>query len=106
VVERPSFKVLEDRDYERLADVFTALANPLRLRILDLVSTSDRPLHIKAVAKLTKTKYSLAYKHVRLLEKANLVTIYEVGRSRVVALKSQELLQKAFLLGQEALAVK
>jgi DNA-binding transcriptional ArsR family regulator len=94
------------RDYERLAGVFTALANPLRLRILDLVSTSDRPLHIKAVAKLTKTKYSLTYKHVRTLEKANLVTIYEVGRSRVVALKSHEILRKAFILGQEAIMLK
>lgn len=90
-------------DYERLADVFTALGNPLRLRILELVSKSDRPLHIKAIANLTKTRYSLAYKHVKTLEEADLVTIYEVGRSRVVALKSPELLQKAFTLGSQIL---
>ncbi|MEM1965807.1 MAG: winged helix-turn-helix domain-containing protein [Candidatus Caldarchaeum sp.] len=96
----------QDKELEDIAAVFSALGNPLRLKILSIVSASDRPLHIKAVAKITKTRYTLAYKHVKTLEKAGLITIYEVGRSRVIALKSPTLFEKAVALGQELIAIK
>ncbi|MEM2096437.1 MAG: winged helix-turn-helix domain-containing protein [Candidatus Caldarchaeum sp.] len=97
---------VDDEALKELSEVFSALGNPLRLKMLKVVSTSDRPLHIKAVAKLTKTRYALAYKHVKTLEKAGLVTIYEVGRSRVVAPRSPAVFDRAVSLGREIVVKK
>ncbi len=91
----------EEEELVEIATVFSALGNPLRLRILNIISSSNRPLHIKAVARMTKTRYTLTYKHVKTLEKAGLVFVYEVGRSRVLALKSPELLDKVIGLGRD-----
>jgi len=87
---------LEEEKLKAAADVFAALGNPLRLKVLTAVGSSDRPLHIKAVAKMLKTRYPVIYKHVKILERAGLVTIYEVGRSRVVSLRSPEIIEKLF----------
>jgi len=67
--------------------VFNALGNETRLRILIMAAESERPLHIKAYAKALKKRYSAVYRHVSILRRAGLVTVYEVGRSRVVVPK-------------------
>ncbi len=85
---------------ERLARAFAALGNPVRLRILRILSTSDRPLHIKAIAKLTKTRYNAAYKHVKMLEEAGLINIFEVGRSRVLSIRSPQLVEQVWDFGK------
>ncbi|MDW7978634.1 MAG: winged helix-turn-helix domain-containing protein [Candidatus Caldarchaeum sp.] len=97
---------ISEAEIIKLAGVFSALGNPLRLKILKIVSTSDRPLHIKAVARLIKTRYALAYKHVKTLETAGLVTIYEVGRSRVVAVKSHDAFERVVSMGKELIVEK
>ncbi|MEM4573779.1 MAG: winged helix-turn-helix domain-containing protein [Candidatus Caldarchaeum sp.] len=79
---------------EKIANVFAALGHPHRLRILEIVSASERPLHIKGVARIIKTRYAITYKHVKILREAGLVTIYEVGRSRVVAPRKPDLYLK------------
>jgi len=68
----------------KIALVFEAIGNPVRFKILMLVNETERPLHIKAVAKILKMDYAAVYRHVKILEKSGLIGIYEVGRSRVL----------------------
>lgn len=85
--------MLEGDEVGDAARLFHALGNGLRLRILGLLVSTDQPLHIKAVSKRLKTSYPTVYKHVNVLKKAGLVKVYEVGRSRVVALRNPEALK-------------
>ena len=94
-------QVVPSEEIEKLSRLFMALGNPVRLRILSLVSSSQRPLHIRGIARLIKTRYAITYKHVKTLQEAGLVTIYEVGRSRVVAPKHPELFRKITLFGKD-----
>ncbi|MEN3047641.1 MAG: winged helix-turn-helix domain-containing protein [Candidatus Caldarchaeales archaeon] len=77
----------EEDGLKDLAKVLSALGNITRLRILKLVSETDRPLHIKALSRALKVRYSAVYRHVVTLRKAGIVTVHEVGRSRVVAIR-------------------
>ncbi len=79
--------MLTDQEYKSVTRVFRTLANETRLRILIIASQSDRPLHIKAFSRMLKKRYSAIYRHVDMMRRAGLITIYEVGRSRVVALR-------------------
>ncbi len=79
--------MLTDQEYKSISRVFRTLANETRLRILIIASQSDRPLHIKAFSRMLKKRYSAIYRHVDLMRRAGLITIYEVGRSRVVTLR-------------------
>ena len=88
-------------DSERLSKVFNALGNPTRLKILRLVTDTRRPLHIKAVARALKMDYGAVYRHIDVLEKANLVQIFEVGRSRVLSPLHNELLAQLFTLAEQ-----
>jgi len=85
---------LKDDEVEKVARVFNALGNPTRLRILVLVAETERPLHIKAVAKALKMDYAALYRQVKVLEASGLLNVYEVGRSRVLSSKDAELLRK------------
>lgn len=78
----------------RIAFVFEAIGNPVRFRILTLVSETERPLHIKAVAKILKMDYGAVYRHVKILKKSGLLEIYEVGRSRVLRSKNAEVIRQ------------
>jgi len=90
-----------EEDTEHLSAVFAALGNPVRLRILQLVSVTKRPLHIKAVARALQMDYAAVYRHVDVLKRAGLVQIFEVGRSRVVSLLHADLIKKIFALAQQ-----
>lgn len=81
--------------------VFDALSNPVRIRILQLVSETKRPLHIKAVAQTLQMDYATIYRHVDILKKAGLMQIFEVGRSRVLSLLQDEILNQLFVLAQQ-----
>jgi len=91
---------------QNAAKVFYALSSVARLRILSLIESSKRPLHIKAVSRALKIDYATVYRHIRALESAGLVEIYDVGRSRVVEVKDpntlKELIAKASELKQRA----
>ena len=82
--------VTEEQELRQLSDVFSALGSPTRLKIIELVSKTERPLHIKAVAQMLQKDYAAVYRHIRVLEECGLVGIYEVGRSRVIYLKNAE----------------
>ena len=76
----------DEREIDHVSKVFNALSNPVRLRIVSIVSETERPLHIKAVAKILKMDYAAVYRHVEVLREAGLLQIYEVGRSRVLSI--------------------
>ena len=76
------------------ARVFYALCSVARLKILSLLESSRRPLHIKAVSRVLKIDYATIYRHIRTLESAGLVEIYDVGRSRVVEVKDPNTLKE------------
>jgi len=78
-------------DICKISKIFEAIGNPIRLKILMLVNETDRPLHIKAVAKTLKKDYAAVYRHIKILEKSGLIRIYEVGRSRVLHGRNAEL---------------
>lgn len=86
--------VQAEENIPRVSGVLSALGNPTRLRIVELVSETERPLHIKAVAKALKKDYAAVYRHVKVLQKSGLAGVYEVGRSRVIYLKNVELIKK------------
>ena len=86
--------MLDEHELRQVPEVFSALGSPTRLRIIELVSETERPLHIKAVAQVLKSDYAAVYRHVRVLEKCGLIGVYEVGRSRVIYLKNADLIKE------------
>jgi DNA-binding transcriptional ArsR family regulator len=75
----------DDKELSQASTIFAALSNPTRLKILSIITETQRPLHIKAVAKTLKIDYAAIYRHITVLKKANLLQIFEVGRSRVLS---------------------
>jgi len=84
---------IED-EIRKVSNIFGAIGNPIRFKILMLVNETERPLHIKAVAKILKKDYAAIYRHVKVLEKNGLIRIYEVGRSRVLYAKNADLVKQ------------
>lgn len=78
---------IED-EIHKISNIFSAIGNPIRFKIIMLVNETERPLHIKAVAKILKKNYAAVYRHVKVLEESGLIRIYEVGRSRVIYSKN------------------
>lgn len=85
----------------RFSTVFGALSNPTRLKILFIIGETKRPLHIKAVAKALKMDYAAVYRHVGVLRKANLLEVFEVGRSRVLSPLHMDLVKQFVQLAKE-----
>jgi len=88
----------EPNEIEYFSRVFSALGSPVRLRILSIISETQRPLHIKAVAKALNMDYAAVYRHVDVLKKAGLLQVYEVGRSRVLSPLHTDLMKQVFSL--------
>ncbi|RLI44370.1 hypothetical protein DRO69_07555 [Candidatus Bathyarchaeota archaeon] len=86
--------MLNEGEIRKVSDIFGAIGNPIRFKILMLVNETERPLHIKAVAKILKKEYAAVYRHVKVLEKSGLIKIYEVGRSRVLYAENAELIKR------------
>ncbi len=75
----------DEKEISQVSIVFAALSNPARLKILSIITETKKPLHIKAVANTLKMDYAAVYRHIAVLKKANLLQIFEVGRSRVLS---------------------
>ena len=82
--------VFSEEDTHPISNVLGALSNSTRLKIIKLLSETERPLHIKAVARILKKDYATIYRHVQVLQQNSLIIVYEVGRSRVVHLKNSD----------------
>jgi len=88
-------------EINRASTVFSALSNPTRLKTLLIISETKRPLHIKAVAKILKMDYAAVYRHVEVLKKANLLQVFEVGRSRVLSPLHEDLVKQLIQLAKQ-----
>ena len=95
--------MLEEGELRQVSAVLSALGSPTRLRIVELVRDTERPLHIKAVAQMLKKDYATVYRHIKVMEKSGLVGVYEVGRSRVIYLKNAELINECVQIAQKVL---
>jgi DNA-binding transcriptional ArsR family regulator len=72
-------------DLKTVSEIFGALGNTVRLRILLMLMDTKKPLHITAVASNLKMDYGGVYRHVEVLRDAGVIQVYEVGRSRVLS---------------------
>jgi len=93
--------MFDETELKEVVAVFSALGSPTRLRIIELINETKRPLHIKAVAKKLKKDYAAVYRHIKVLEKSGLVGIYEVGRSRVIYLKNENMIKEYVQIAQK-----
>ncbi len=84
------------QDAKRLAPIYRALGSEVRLKIIDLILSTSRPLHIQAIANSIGRDYAGVYRQIRALKNSGLVDVYEVGRSRVVSIKKVEELENVF----------
>ena len=95
--------VTDEQELRQVSAIFGALGSSTRLKIVELVSETERPLHIKAVAQVLKKDYAAVYRHIRVLEECGLVGVYEVGRSRVIYLKNKELINNLIQIAKKML---
>ncbi len=98
--------MIGEQELRQVSAIFNAMGNPTRLRIIELVSETERPLHIKAVAEALKKDYAAVYRHIRVMQKCELIGVYDVGRSRVIYLKNSELIKKCIRIVKNALNAK
>lgn len=71
-------------------DVFNALAEPARRRIVELLAGHDRA--VGEIAEALKATHSQVSKHLRVLGEVRLVRCQKLGRSRVYHLEPDALL--------------
>ena len=81
-------------DLKAASEMFGALGNTVRLRILLMLMESKKPLHITAVASNLKMDYGGIYRHVEVLRGAGIIQVYEVGRSRVLSPVNTEMVKE------------
>jgi DNA-binding transcriptional ArsR family regulator len=98
--------MLDEKELRKVSAVFSALGSPIRFKILEVVSETERPLHIKAVARVLKKDYATVYRHVKVMEESGLVGVYEVGRSRVIYLKNTDLVNECVRIAQKMLLIR
>ena len=82
--------MIEEDRIRKVSSLLNALGNPTRLKIILIIQETNRPLHIEAVSKALKMDYAAVYRHIKVLKEGGLLEIYEVGRSRVLAIKNAE----------------
>ena len=95
--------MFKEQEIQRLTKLFSAFGSSTRLMIVKLVSETERPLHIKAIARALKKDYATIYRHIGVLEKSGVIGVYEVGRARVIYLKKSENLKEFILKAQNML---
>lgn len=98
--------VLTEEDVRQVSSVLSALGNPTRFRIVELISETERPLHIKAVAQTLKKDYAAVYRHVKVLQRSGLLGVYEVGRSRVLYPKNADLIKQFVQFAKKTIQIK
>jgi DNA-binding transcriptional ArsR family regulator len=73
------------------ATTFSALAEPTRLKIVELLR--EQPRTVNEIALLLKLRQPQASKHLRTLAEAGLVTVQPVAQQRVYALRPEPFMQ-------------
>lgn len=95
------FSMLTEKELQKASAAFSALGNLTRLKIIGIVSETERPLHIKAIAQLLKKDYAAVYRHVEVLAESGIVGVYDVGRSRVIYLKNANTIKECVRIIKE-----
>lgn len=95
--------MFDEQKLKKVSAIFKALGNPTRLRIVEIVSETDRPLHIKAVAQALEKDYAAVYRHVGVLMESGVVGVYDVGRSRVIYLKNANIVEECVRIAKKML---
>ena len=72
-------------------DTFTALAEPNRLKIIELLR--KQPCSVNEVAQLLRLRQPQASKHLRTLADAGLVSVRPAAQQRIYALNPEPFLQ-------------
>jgi DNA-binding transcriptional ArsR family regulator len=73
------------------ASMFTALAEPNRLKIVELLR--EQPRSVNEIALLLQLRQPQASKHLHVLATAGLVTVQPVAQQRIYALNLEPFLQ-------------
>lgn len=71
------------------ADMFAVLAEPNRLRIVELLEKAPRS--VGEIAALLELRQPQATKHLQALQRAGLVTVHPLGQRRIYALQREPL---------------
>ena len=69
---------LDDRTAARLAEIFSALSDPSRIRIINALKASEH--HVGAIAEIVGISESAVSHHLRGLRQIRLVKAHKVGR--------------------------
>jgi DNA-binding transcriptional ArsR family regulator len=77
-----------------VAEVFAALGDPNRQRILELLAARGRASATALAAPISVTRQA-ADKHLRVLERAGLVSASRAGREVLYAVRGEELVRSA-----------
>jgi DNA-binding transcriptional ArsR family regulator len=93
--------VLNELELQKISAIFSALGNSTRLKIVEIVSQTERPLHIRALAQALDKDYAAIYRHVGVLVKSGVVGVYDVGRSRVIYLKNANVVNECVRIAKK-----
>lgn len=72
------------------AEVFRALGDPNRLRILSCLSAHGRPASVQVVSRCVAIDYSVVARHLKVLARAGLLAAQRDGRSTCYALRRDD----------------
>src|SRR5215475_958756 len=91
------------KDIHKLGDLdqVRALADPLRLRIVE--AFSEKPMTTKQVAALLGEKPTRLYHHVETLERAGLIRLVETRRNRGTVEKYYRAVAEGFMVDRKLL---
>lgn len=67
--------------YEIKANLFKALAHPARIRVLEVLSTSDRPVAVSELLLITELEPTLLSQHLAVLKRHHVVTGERIGNA-------------------------
>ena len=71
--------MVERADLERLSELFQALSDPTRLRILELLKNGKHPFCVNAIAHHVGISQSAASQHLKILRQNGLVNVKKEG---------------------------
>lgn len=95
--------MLNELELHKISAIFSALGNSTRLKIVETISQTERPLHIRALAQALEKDYAAIYRHVGVLVKSGVVGVYDVGRSRVIYLKNANVVNEYLRIAKKML---
>ena len=96
--------MIEKNDIETLSDLFQALSDPNRLKILELLRTSPHSLCVNALAQNLGISQSAVSQHLKILRQNGLVNVRKEGNFKHYAVSLENL--KSFRSMRESLLGK